>query len=121
MAMRDEGYQLISIERVDADSIFNDINHWVATSSYRFLEYTRRQTKTFAEEQGTQSTVTESSSITPQHLDVFGSAFTEAIQENIKNIQNNTNDSFRALYTQMIKEEQLTALEQNIVKTISVN
>ena len=75
MAMRDEGYQLISIERVDADSIFNDINHWVATSSYRFLEYTRRQTKTFAEEQGTQSTVTESSSITPQHLDVFGSAF----------------------------------------------
>ena len=120
MAMRGEGYQLISIERVDADSIFNDINHWVATSSYRFFWNTPEDKQKIAtEKQVVQPNTSLSPALTKQNVDDLEAALSECIQTNIQDINEHTNEKIRALYSQMIKEEQLTALEQNIVKTIS--
>ena len=108
MEMRNAGYQLISIERVDPDTIFNDINHWVATSSYRFFWNTPKDIqKEISEKENVANP--DISDATIQNLQDFL----------LTNINQNVNEKIRALYSQLIKEEQLTNLEQNIVKSIS--
>ena len=60
--MRNAGFQLISIERVAPDEIFNDITQWEVSSEYRFFWNSPEDIQNSLVEQsptGTPSTISE--------------------------------------------------------------